>query len=81
MPPEAWSWVLTLLGCLAMILAGDGKTAGWGLALFMQPVWIIYSIVTDQHGFIVGALFCGAVHTRNLIKSFKRKRVNTDAEF
>lgn len=64
-----------------MILAGDGKTAGWGLALFMQPVWIVYSIATHQPGFILGAGFYGAVHARNLIKAIKMKREKADAEF
>ena len=60
-----WSWGLSAVGVLGLYLAGSGKRSGWMVGLCAQALWITYSVVTDQFGFIIASLCYGAVYLRN----------------
>lgn len=64
----AWSYVLTAVGVLGLLLAGSRKRVGWALGLAAQPLWAIYAVVTGQWGFIVSAVVYGGVYLRNWLK-------------
>lgn len=60
-----WSYLLTAVGIIGLILAGKKNKLGWAVGIFAQILWITYAIVTTQWGFIVSALVYGAVYARN----------------
>jgi hypothetical protein len=49
-------WLLVTAGVAGTFLAGRGSARGWLLLVMLQPVWVVYAIATDQHGFVIGAL-------------------------
>jgi len=52
---------LVVGGVSGTFLASAGVRAGWLLLLGMQPMWIAYSVVTGQYGFVVGSVaYAGA---------------------
>jgi hypothetical protein len=61
------SLVLALAGCTGLVLAGKGKWYGWAVGLAVQPVWIVFGIVTKGYGLCLTALLYGAVYSRNLL--------------
>lgn len=61
----AWSYVLTLVGATALLVAGRKKAAGWVIAFCSQGLWATYAVVTHQPGFILGSLIYGYVYALN----------------
>lgn len=64
-----WSWVLSALGCTALLLAGSGRRSGWALGLASQAAWVSYALATRQYGFILASVAYGSVYARNLAKA------------
>lgn len=60
-----WSYVLTALGVLGLLLAGSRKRVGWALGLAAQPLWALYAVATGQWGFILSAVIYGATYSLN----------------
>jgi hypothetical protein len=52
--PVFWTWALTGLQVTAMWVAGRGQAWGWMVGSAVQPGWIVYALLTNQLGFIVG---------------------------
>lgn len=76
-PLAWWSWILTAVGAGGLLVAGTKPSLGWAIGLFVaQPLWIAYSIVTAQWGFLVSALIYGTVFARNLWKSLEYERLD-----
>lgn len=63
-----WSYVLTALGVLGLLLAGSRKRVGWALGLAAQPLWVLYAVMTHQWGFIISAVIYGGVYLRNWLR-------------
>lgn len=61
------SLVLAVAGCTGLILAGKGKWYGWAIGLAVQPVWIVFGIITKGYGLCLTALMYGYVYSRNLL--------------
>ena len=61
------SWVLAAFGVATMFFAGQRKWWAWCIGLLTEALWIWYSIVTQQYGFIVAALAYMMVYFRNTI--------------
>lgn len=54
-------WGLVMGGVSGTFLAGAGFRIGWLILLGLQPVWIAYSVVTGQFGFVLGSVaYAGA---------------------
>lgn len=70
------SIVLALAGCTGLILAGRGKWYGWAIGLAVQPVWVIFGIVTKGYGLCLTALMYGYVYTKNLLAWRKKQEFN-----
>lgn len=61
----AWSYVLTLVGCVGLLLAGRKKSLGWAFGFFAQGLWAMYGAATGQYGFVIGSLIYGYVYALN----------------
>ncbi|TDC30571.1 hypothetical protein [Micromonospora sp. KC213] len=66
MNPQVWSWLLMTVGVTGLWLAGKRSWTGWAVGLAAQLLWLTYSIVTEQWGFLVSCFVYGAVYLRNL---------------
>jgi hypothetical protein len=69
-----WSFVLSFLGIAGIILAGSKYKVGWLIGFFVQPLWIIFAITTEQYGFILNALIYATVYARNWLKWRREER-------
>ncbi|MFI0967021.1 hypothetical protein ACH4S8_37405 [Streptomyces sp. NPDC021080] len=61
----AWSYVLTLIGCTGLLLAGRKKALGWAIGLGVQSLWAFYGVTTGQYGFVIGSLVYSYVYALN----------------
>lgn len=62
---DLWSWVLTLVGLAGFYFAGRKVWWAWYINIANQILWLAYSIVTQQWGFLVGVFFYTAVFVKN----------------
>lgn len=62
-----WSWLLTLTGVTCFFLAGRKVWWAWYVGLAAQVLWLAYSLVTQQWGFLIGCALYGWVYTQNCI--------------
>lgn len=79
-PTHGWrgngAWILTSLQVVALWAAGRDRWWAWLLGCGVQPVWIVYALVTDQIGFVPECLISAFVQVRNfLIKEAARTAV------
>lgn len=63
-----WSFVLSGIGIVGIILAGSKYKLGWLIGFGVQPLWIVFAITTGQYGFILNACIYAAVYARNWLK-------------
>ena len=49
-----WSWLLTGIGVTGFFLAGRKVWWAWHVNIANQLLWLTYSLVTQQWGFLVG---------------------------
>lgn len=63
-----WSYLLSAVGITGLWVAGNKSKWGWVIGLSAQALWLTYSIITGQYGFLLSAFAYGFVYTRNLIK-------------
>lgn len=62
-----WSYLLTAVGAVGLLLAGRMQRAGWLVGLGAQGLWIAYALSTQQHGFLISAFIYGSVYARNYL--------------
>lgn len=74
-----WSVVLTAIGVLGFWLAASHVWWAWYLNLFNQVIWLTYSVLTQQWGFLGGVLVYTVVFTRNSIKATREHRAERAA--
>ena len=67
--PLYWAWLLTGLQVVALWAAGRRQWWAWLLGAGVQPVWIIYAIITGQLGFVPGCLVSAAVQVHNFVRA------------
>jgi uncharacterized YccA/Bax inhibitor family protein len=67
--PLYWAWILTGLQVVALWAAGRRQWWAWLLGAGVQPVWIIYAILTGQLGFVPGCLVSAAVQVYNFLRA------------
>lgn len=63
--PLYWAWVLTGLQVVALWAAGRRHWWAWLLGAGVQPVWIVYAVLTGQFGFVPGCLVSAAIQLHN----------------
>lgn len=75
------SLILAFAGCTGLVLAGKGKWYGWAVGVAVQPVWIIFGIITKGYGLCLTALMYGYVYLKNLIEWRKKQRFTSKAYY
>jgi hypothetical protein len=77
MDPQLWSWILTIFGVSTLLLQLRQNPLGWPLGVFTQTLWLSYSVVTEQWGFLGSCIAYSAVY----LFTYRRWRTNLDAFF
>lgn len=62
-----WSYLLTAVGAVGLLLAGRMKRTGWLIGFGAQGLWIAYALSTHQHGFLISAAIYGSVYAKNYL--------------
>lgn len=60
-----WSWALTAVGLTCFWLAGRKVWWAWYVGLTGQGLWLLYSLVSGQIGFLVGVAAYSFVYAKN----------------
>lgn len=77
MTPLAWSFLLSAVGIVGILLAGSKRKIGWLVGFFVQPLWIVFAITTGQYGFILNAVIYAVVYARNWLRWRREERPPT----
>ena len=75
----AWSYVLTLVGLVGLLLAGRKKTLGWAIGFSAQGLWATYAVTSGQYGFLIGCMGYGYVYALNWI-TWRREKTTGETE-
>lgn len=62
---QIWSWLLGIVGLAGFFLAGRRVWWAWYINIANQVLWVAYSIITDQLGFLVTSFVYAIVFVRN----------------
>lgn len=62
---ELWSWALTAVGLTCFWLAGRKVWWAWYVGIAGQALWLAYSLITQQWGFLVGVAAYTVVYVKN----------------
>lgn len=76
MSDQLWSWLLGAVGLIGFWLAGRKVWWCWYINIANQILWVAYSLVTKQYGFLVAAFGYSFVFTKNAYtwtKEYKKK--------
>lgn len=65
---EYWSYILVVTGLLGFIAVGRKVWWGWYVNLGSQALWFTYAIVTQQWGFLIGAVAYTLIFSLNAYK-------------
>lgn len=65
------SYILAGSGLLTMYLAPRNPRLAWTFALTIQPVWLWYSITTEQWGFLASTLVYSGLYAANLRRELR----------
>ena len=71
---QLWSWAISVLGLSAFWIAGSGKKWGWLVGIAQEIVFVIYSVIFRQWGFLVSAFIFMGVFGRNYLRARKLER-------
>jgi len=72
---QLWSWAISVLGLSAFWIAGGGKRWGWLVGIGQEVVFVIYSILFRQWGFLASAFIFMFVFGRNYIRAGRPPKV------
>lgn len=61
------SLVLAGFGIAGIHLAGKGRWYGWLLGFLVQPVWIVFAIITEAYGLVLTAIAYAVVYGKNVV--------------
>ncbi len=70
-----WSWLLAAMGITTIFFAGKKKWWAWTIGIVTETLWVYYSIVTKQYGFIVASFVYIAIYFKNTRSWRKDDRV------
>lgn len=76
---EMWSWILTAVGLTCFFLAGRKVWWAWYIGIGGQVLWLIYSLVTLQWGFLAGVIAYTVVYSKNAY-SWTREHFKSSTE-
>lgn len=73
---QYWSYFLgslDIIGLAGLWMLGKKRAEGWLFAIVTQLVWITYSIITRQWGFLLPALVKFAIYSRNYVMWLRQR--------
>jgi hypothetical protein len=79
MSGQLWSWILTAIGLAGFFLAGKKIWWAWYVNIANQAVWLAYSLITQQWGFLVGVVAYTIIFTKNAIAWTKDRPEGTSS--
>lgn len=62
---STFPWVVSIVGIIGFYLAGKKVWWAWYVNLANQALWLVYSITTQQWGFLLATLFYVGVFSKN----------------
>lgn len=74
MSANAFSYVLSALSLMSLWLMGNKSVWGIIVGLLTQILWIIYALMLEQYGLLIGVVAYTVIHVRNLLKWTKESR-------
>lgn len=74
MSTNAFSYVLSALSLISLWLMGNKSVWGIIVGLLTQILWIIYALMLEQYGLLIGVVAYTVIHVRNLLKWTKESR-------
>jgi hypothetical protein len=54
MSDQWWSWIVTIIGLIGFYLAGRKIWWSWYVNIANQVLWLVFAVVTEQWGFLLG---------------------------
>lgn len=74
MSANAFSYVLSALSLISLWFMGNKSVWGIIVGLLTQILWIIYALMLEQYGLLIGVVAYTVIHVRNLLKWTKESR-------
>jgi len=75
-----WSWLLSVVGVVGFILAGRKVWWAWWINVGCQVLWLAYSLLTQQWGFLFGVAIYSVAFTRNAVRWTREEREKREHE-
>lgn len=60
-----WDYILSVIGLIGFYFAGKKVWWSWYINILNQIFWAIYSITTEQYGFMLATVFYFCLFSRN----------------
>jgi hypothetical protein len=76
MSTELWSWGLSIIGVIGLLMVGHKNWRGYLVGICTECAWVWYSIVTKQWGFIFGSTIYISAYLFNINKWLDETRRN-----
>lgn len=71
---QVWSWILAVSGLTSLYLAGKHDPKAWYVGLFTQCLWVAYSLISGQYGFLASTAAYSLMYVLNIRRDIKKRR-------
>ena len=68
MSNQLWSWSLSIIGVIGILLVGHKNWRGYLVGIATECAWVAYSIQTKKWGFIFGSTVYISAYCLNISK-------------
>ncbi len=68
MSNELWSWGLSIIGVIGLLMVGHKNWKGYLVGIITEFAWVAYSLDTKQYGFIFGSTIYISAYLFNIKK-------------
>ena len=68
MSTNTFSYILSVLSLISLWLMGNKSIWGIRIGLLNQVLWIVYALMLEQYGLLIGVFAYTIIHIRNLEK-------------
>jgi hypothetical protein len=65
MAEQAWPWALSALTLASFWVIGKKRRSGWLFALGTEGLWLLWSVLYHQWGFLASVIPFSALYARN----------------
>lgn len=77
---QIWSWALSAVGITGFVLAGRRVWWAWYVNLGCQALWLAYSLITKQYGFLAATIVYIFVFWKNARRWTKERKQTKENE-